>query len=139
MVDPRYLVDTSVLARADIESVGDRLADLAVQGKLWTCRLIDLEILYASRRRDVLDIIEERMALPEAPITGAVMNRAVQVAGLLASAGARRGAKPADLVIAAAAEARGLTVLHYDQDYERIASVTRQATAWVAPPGSLAR
>jgi predicted nucleic acid-binding protein len=42
-----------------------------------------------------------------------------------------------DLVIAAAAEAAGLAVLHYDDDYDRIASVTRQPTEWVAPAGSL--
>jgi predicted nucleic acid-binding protein len=44
-----------------------------------------------------------------------------------------------DLVIAAAAEAAALTVLHYDDDYDRIASVTGQPTEWVAPAGSLDR
>ena len=51
--------------------------------------------------------------------------------------GSHRGAKPADLVIAAAAEARGLTVLHYDADYDRIARVTRQPTEWISRRGSL--
>src|ERR1700726_1501614 len=124
----RYLVDTSVLARARQDLVGDRLTALAQAGQLWTCRLIDLEVLYASRARDVADVIDERRALPEAPITVEVMNRALQVAGAMATSGLHRGAKPVDLVIAAAAEAAGLAVLHYDDDYDRIASVTRQPT-----------
>jgi predicted nucleic acid-binding protein len=137
MGEARYLVDTSVLARAAIDSVGDRIEALALAGRFWTCRTVDLEVVYASRRRDVAEVIEERLALPEAPVTPAVMDRALQVAGLLAAAGHHRGAKPADLVIAAAAEATRLVVLHYDDDYDRIASVTHQPTEWVASKGSL--
>ncbi|HUP00569.1 MAG TPA: hypothetical protein VM737_03490 [Gemmatimonadota bacterium] len=50
--------------------------------------------------------------MAEAPITPAVMERALQIAGSMAEAGTHRGAKPVDLVIAVAAEAAGLTVLH---------------------------
>ncbi len=137
MAEGRYLVDISVLARADIEAVGARIEALALTGRFWTCRTVDLEVVYGSRARDVDEVIEERLALPEAPVTPSVMDRALQVAGLLATAGDHRGAKPADLVIAAAAEAARLVVLHYDDDYDRIAAVTRQATEWVAPRGSL--
>ena len=38
---------------------------------------------------------------------------------------------------AAAAESRGLTVLHYDADFDRIASVTGQSCEWVVPAGSV--
>ena len=135
----RYLVDTSVLARARQGLVGERLEALALAGGLWTCRLTDLEVVYGSRARDVEGVIEERRALPEAPITPAVMQRVLDVAGLMAASGTHRGAKPVDLVVAAAAEAAGLVVLHYDDDYDRIAAVTAQRTEWVAPPGSLDR
>lgn len=135
----RYLVDTSVLARARQDVVGDRLVTLAQAGQLWTCGLIDLEVVYGSRAREVAEVIEERRALPEAPITSDVLHRALQIAGAMAASGLHRGAKPVDLVIAAAAEAAGLAVLHYDDDYDRIASVTRQPTEWVAPAGSLDR
>ena len=82
---------------------------------------------------------EERLALPQAEITPAVMDRAMQVADMMARAGLHRGAKPADLVVAAAAEAARLTVLHYDKDYERIAKVSGQPTEWIAPAGTLDR
>jgi predicted nucleic acid-binding protein len=49
----------------------------------------------------------------------------------------RRPVSPADLLIAAAAEAAGVAVLHYDADYDRIAEVTGQPTQWLAPKGSL--
>jgi hypothetical protein len=41
------------------------------------------------------------------------------------------------LLIAAAAEAAGLIVLHYDQDYDVIARVTGQPVEWVVPRGSV--
>ena len=138
MADPRYLVDTSVLARAGIEQVGDRLEALALAGKFWTCRMVDLEVVYASRAKDVHDTITERRALPEAPVTPAVLERALSIAGSLAARSKHRGAKPADLIIAAAAEAQGLVILHYDDDYDRIAAITGQPTEWIARRGSLA-
>ena len=48
-----------------------------------------------------------------------------------------RSVKHADLLIAAAAEAAGLTVLHYDEDYDRIAAITDEKTRWIARRGSL--
>jgi len=137
MADPSYLVDTSVLGRAHLGPVGDQLEALARQGRMWTCRLIDLEVIYGSRARDVPDVIQERAALPVAPIDPGVMDRAVQVAGLMAKSGRHRGAKPVDLVIAAAAESADLAILHYDSDYDRIEAVTRQPTEWIATAGTL--
>ena len=139
MAEPSYLVDTSVLARASQQLVGERLEALALEGRLWSCRIVDLEVVYGSRSREVSEVAEERLALPEAEITPAVMNRAIQVAEMMAQAGLHRGAKPVDLVVAAAAEAARLTVLHYDKDYERIAKVTGQSMEWIAPPGTLDR
>lgn len=48
----------------------------------------------------------------------------------------QRGRIP-DLLIAAAAESRGLVVLHYDADFDRIAAVTGQVCEWVVPAGSV--
>jgi predicted nucleic acid-binding protein len=42
-----------------------------------------------------------------------------------------------DLLIAAAAEAREVELLHYDEDFDRIAAITGQPTRWIAPRGSL--
>jgi len=42
------------------------------------------------------------------------------------------------LLIATAAEAAGLVVLHYDHDFDLIAVVTGQPTEWIVPAGSVA-
>lgn len=81
MAERRYLVDTSVLARAAIEAVGARVESLARAGRCWTGRTVDLEVVYASLSRDVGEVIEERLALPAAPVTPAVMDRALHLAG----------------------------------------------------------
>ena len=46
------------------------------------------------------------------------------------------GSRVPDLLIAAVAARDGLTVVHYDSDYEIIASVTGQPTRWAAPRGT---
>lgn len=137
MSDPRYLVDTSVLIRASIDHVGQRLEELQLAGKIWTCRVIDLELVFSARKTDVSKLAAGRRTFPQAPVTPLVMERALAVAELLAERGQHRGAKPADLIIAAAAEAQDLTLLHYDDDYDRIAAVTSQKATWVAERGSL--
>ncbi len=42
-----------------------------------------------------------------------------------------------DLLTASVAARNGLTVVHYDGDYELIASITGQPVRWAAPQGSL--
>jgi predicted nucleic acid-binding protein len=47
---------------------------------------------------------------------------------LLATKGQHRAPSIPDLIIAAAAELAGLTVLHVDEDFELIAGITGQPT-----------
>lgn len=80
---------------------------------------------------------EARRAWPFVSMDQTVLNRAVEIQDLLAENSQHRGAKIADLLIAAAAEAAGLVVLHYDRVYDVIAKLTRQATEWVVPAGTV--
>jgi len=66
-----------------------------------------------------------------------VLDRAVAVQDVLADRSQQRGAKIADLLIAAAAEVAGLVVLHYDHDFDLIAHVTGQLTEWILPAGTV--
>ncbi len=66
-----------------------------------------------------------------------ILDRAVAVQDELAERSQQRGAKIADLLIAAAAEATDLVVLHYDQDFDLIAGVTHQPTEWIVPAGTV--
>ena len=59
-------------------------------------------------------------------LTSAIEDRAVEVLTLLADRGQHRAPSIPDLIIAAAAELAGLTVLHLDKDFEVIAGMTGQ-------------
>ena len=132
-----YLADKSALARMSVPAVRDRLEPLLVDGLVATCGVIDLEIGFSARNAAVhREVRRERRALPQARIDDEVFARAFEVQGELAQRGQHRLPIP-DLIIAATAERAGLTVLHYDADFERIAEVTGQAQEWVVPRGSI--
>ncbi|MEE8376076.1 MAG: PIN domain-containing protein [Acidimicrobiia bacterium] len=132
-----FLIDTSVWGRDNQPAIQERLQELNRAEDLWTCRAIDVEVLYSARAKDVSTHVQRRRYLRRVPITPDIMERSLDVAIEMAEAGLHRHAKPMDLIIAAAAEAAELTILHYDRDFDYIASVTSQPTEWVAPPGSL--
>jgi predicted nucleic acid-binding protein len=134
-----HLVDNSVLTRTAKAPVAARIEPMIVSGTLAICSMTDLELLFGARsgiehraRREEIGLRFAHVAIDQS-----VMDRAVAVQGLLADRGQHRGANVPDLVIAAAAERAGLTVLHYDADFELIATVTGQPTEWVVPRGSV--
>ncbi|MGA7172769.1 MAG: PIN domain nuclease [Candidatus Dormiibacterota bacterium] len=134
----RYLADKSALARLQLDPVARRVGPLFLAGEVATCGIVDLELLFSARSRaDYLDILLDRRSLPRAEVGEAQLERAVEVQTALARQGQHRGVSIPDLLIAAAAEAAGLTVLHYDQDFDLVATVTGQLCEWVAPRGSL--
>jgi predicted nucleic acid-binding protein len=64
--------------------------------------------------------------------------RAIEVQRELTAVGRHRAVSLADLLIAAVAERHGVTVLHYDTDFDLISELTGQPTQWVVPRGSIA-
>jgi len=78
-----------------------------------------------------------RLSWPFVPMNQSILDRAVEVQDHLAKVSKQRGAKIADLLIAAAAEVHGLVVLHYDGDFDVIREVTGQATEWILPAGTV--
>ena len=132
-----YLADKSALARFPIPEVGARLRALLEAGDLATCAIVDLEVLYSSRKlADYEEILEERHSLDAAPITPEVMAQAVELQHELARRGQHRIPIP-DLIISAAALHARLVVLHYDSDFERIAAAGGADHEWVVPQGSV--
>jgi predicted nucleic acid-binding protein len=138
-VTPRYLPDKSALARMHLDPVRQVLGPLLVAGRLASCALIDLEVLYSARTPGEYETAlgTRRANYTHLPVTDEVCNRAVEVQRTLGAQSQHRGASLPDLVIAACAEARGVAVLHYDADYDLIASVTGQPAEWVVPRGSV--
>jgi predicted nucleic acid-binding protein len=134
----RYLVDKSALARMKLAPVRARLGPVIEAGEAATCSIVDLEILYSARNREDHERIRARRALAyeRIPLSQQICDRAIEVQGSLARSGHHRLPIP-DLIVAAAAESAGLTVLHYDADFDRIAEVTRQPVEWIVPRGSV--
>lgn len=132
-----HLVDSSVLTRLRQPAIRELIEPCAERGELARAGISDLEIGYSARSADEWDRLAEALsALELVETTSEHLRRARQVQRMLASKH-QRGRKVPDLLVAAAAEARGLTVLHYDADFDRIASVTGQSSQWVVPAGSV--
>jgi predicted nucleic acid-binding protein len=111
-----------------------------VEGQIATCDMVRLELLYSARNvTEFTSLREELDALPNCPIGDLEWKRALEAYEALARQGGlhHRAVRHPDLLIAAAAEAAGLPVLHYDEDYDRIAGITGQDVRWLAPRGSL--
>ncbi len=134
----RYLADTSTLARLHHDDVLARVGPLFVSGDVARCGIVDLELLYSVRSaRHHVEVRREQATLPGVPIVPHTFERAAEVQGALAEQGNHRAVPIPHLLVAAAAEDAGLTVLHYDEDFDLIATITGQPTEWVVPTGSV--
>jgi predicted nucleic acid-binding protein len=133
----KYLVDTSVLTRLADSEVRAGVEPRLEAGLLARASISDLEVGFSARNAaewdrmmealDVFDLVE---------VSADDLRRARQVQRLLANKH-QRGRKIPDLLVAAAAEAHDLVVLHYDADFDRISAVTGQPSEWVVPAGSV--
>jgi predicted nucleic acid-binding protein len=133
-----HLVDKSALTRLHLPIVRARLEPLLLYGRLATTGVSMIEILFSARNVGDFDgTFAELNAMPRIGINERVVDRAREVMRLMVVRGTHRAPSPADLVLAACAEENGLTVLHYDKDFDLIAEVTHQPTEWVVPAGSV--
>jgi len=133
-----YLIDTSALVRL-LKLPARALWEKPLEeGLIARCPLTEIEFLYSAKNA------EDRAALADdldalfcwTPLDDRAVTRAWDVQRELTEKGRHRSAGAVDLLVAATAELQGLTVLHYDNDFETIASVTGQPTQWLAPPGN---
>ena len=132
-----FLIDTSVIKRLGQAAVREAVEPLAAAGRLGRAAISDLEVGYSARNAEEWDRLMGALDAFDAVETSAGhVRRALQVQRLLAQR-SQRGWKIPDLLIAVAAEELDLAVLHYDADFELIASVTGQRGQWVVPAGSV--
>lgn len=136
---PTFLADKSALTRRETRpEVREVLEPLLVAGEIATCGIIDLELLYSARDRATYrSLVEALRGMPRAPLDEDAVNRALGVQAMLAERSQHRAVPLPDLLVAACAESAGLTVLHYDADFDRIAELTGQPTQWIVERGSV--
>lgn len=132
------LVDTSalILAYRD-DAVGRWLREAIAANEVAICDQVALEYLRGARSQAEYDRFDGVLrAFPTVPIDPADWDRARAVFRELAgvASGYQRSVPIPDALIAATAERHGLTVAHFDGDFDRIAAVTGQPMRWVAPP-----
>jgi predicted nucleic acid-binding protein len=139
MAGPVYLADTSVyVLQGRHPVVRNRFAQLLTEGRLAACQMTALEYLNNAPDPAGYEVLwGALMAHRWVDVTATAMDRALEVHRELGSASQHRHFRLPDLIIAATAELAGMTVLHYDADYDRIAKITGQAVEWVATKGSL--
>jgi predicted nucleic acid-binding protein len=124
-----WLVDKSALVRLSTSADAPEWANRIERGLVHVATVTLLEVGYSARSGPDLRTAVHRPPLASMPVehlTPAMEQRAVEVQMLLADAGQHRGPAIPDLLVAAAAELAGLTVLHVDRDFEIIAGVTGQ-------------
>ncbi len=137
---PTYLADKSALTRRETRlRVREIVEPLVLAGQIATCGIVDLELLFSATSPAVYaELASALRALPRIPVTEAIVDCALAVQALLAERSQHRAVPLPDLLVAACAESAGLTVLHYDADFDRIAELTGQPTQWIVPRGSVA-
>jgi predicted nucleic acid-binding protein len=129
-----YLADTSAWNRST--AAADRWEEL--RDELFLCSPVRLELLYSARNPSThRHLARDLSTIPDLPLDDEVCDIAESTQALLAERSQHRGPAPIDLLVAATAEAYGVTLLHYDRHFDAIAAVTGQPMEWLAPRGSL--
>lgn len=124
-----WLVDKSALVRLARSADAASWASRIERGLVRVTTVTRLEVGFSARSgADLRDGARRRplSAMPVEYLTPAMEDRAVAVQALLADLGKHRAPAVPDLLVAAAAELAGLTVLHVDKDFDVIAEVTGQ-------------
>ena len=132
-----YLADTSAFARLTKPHVAAAIAPLVAEGRIALCAPVAFELGFSARSAADLDAVMSHIdAFESVPTTEGDHLRALELQRLLAGRGRHRALSLVDALVAATAESRGLTVLHYDADFDAVSEVTGQRTQWIVERGS---
>ncbi|HUC58658.1 MAG TPA: PIN domain nuclease [Streptosporangiaceae bacterium] len=135
----RCIADTSALARLRHPAVANALGPLIEAGLVATCGVIEFELGWATRNpAEFRQLRADRdLGYEWLPTLDEDWHRALNVQAALWDAGRIRAVGFPDLLIAAVAEREGVTILHYDSDYDYIAAISGQPAQWIVPRGSI--
>lgn len=131
----RWLIDKSALVRLAQSAEPDTWATRIERGLVHVSGVTRLEVGYSAQSGETArrGIHEPPLsAMPVEYLTPTIEDRALEVQLLLAARGQHRGPSVPDLLISATAELARLTLLHVDNDFEVIASLTGQAAERLA-------
>jgi predicted nucleic acid-binding protein len=135
------VVDNSAFQRGNQPAVHAEWLEAIDQGLLFRSPTLEFEVLYSARNaREHTELREELEALRPLELSNDVVAAALDAQGELARRAPMFHRLPfQDYLAAAIAAARGLGVLHYDSDFDRIAEHSSLSfdSIWIAPAGAL--
>jgi len=135
------LADTSAwIASSRKPRLREAFDDAVSANEVATCDAVKLELLYGTRNAEEFSSVRTRLELlRQCPIGPDEWRRALDVYEVLAHQGGlhHRRVKHDDLLVAAAAESAGVGLVHYDEDFDAIAAITKQPARWIVRRGSL--
>ena len=132
-----WLIDKSALVRLSQSLDTSVWVERINSGLVHISPVTLLEVGYSARSATDHTRLLQRApiaAMPVEQLNDTVTNRALAVQELLAQRGQHRAPSIPDLLLAAAAELTGLTILHDDKEFDLIAAVTGQPTANITDP-----
>jgi predicted nucleic acid-binding protein len=136
-----HLLDTSVITRVSHAKPAVLMALETLRGELGgtnlaRCTITDLEYGFSAENERQWDVRSTDLSVYKlVDVESPDVHTALEIQRALAKAGLAKRKVP-DLIIAAVAINNDLTLIHYDADYEFIASVSALKHAWIVPRGS---
>lgn len=132
-----YLFDTSIWGYTDRPSIAADWDAALERDELAVSPIVAFEILYGARNQAHFENLETYLdALRQAPLTQEIVRTARRALHNL-SAKANHRLPFQDAVIAATAEHKNMTVLHYDGHFDVLSKVLDFESRWAAAPASL--
>jgi predicted nucleic acid-binding protein len=134
------IADKSAWTHASHARVNRHFTAALRNGQIATSPIVKLELLYSARDGESFDQLGADLSqLRDVPITRSVANTAERALRTLAHRRPpqHRGVSLPDLLIAAAAQDAAVGMLHYDEDFDTLATVLDFKSRWIAPRGSL--
>ena len=135
-----FIADTSAWSRWRHPRVHSELMAAMENSQIATTPMVAIEVLRSARDGVEFDMTAAELAeLRDVPISRSVTNAALLAFRELAHRQPlfHRSVTNEDLLIAAAAQDASIGVLHYDADFDTLATVLSFESRWIAPAGSL--
>lgn len=138
----RFLVDTSVWARLattpEVVEEITRILELVSPDDVLVCPPVALEYGFTARTSNDHSKLIEQLAVFGVCESSPSLDDVLDIQSRLWKSGLLRAAGATDTLIAAFAMKNGAAVLHYDRDFEHIASVVPTFShRWILPRGSI--
>lgn len=121
-----FLADTSMVVRLRRgQDIAPRWLDVVRAGLVAVCPVVEAELVRAARSKADRDQLREHLRglFGWHPMPDGAWRFVSQTQDSLIDLGQHKGPSVVDLLVAATADAWGLTVLHVDADFETIAAV----------------